>query len=264
MRYHVDTHVHVYNCYEPEDFLSLAIRNSDLAGSGATLVLCLTESSGFNFFQELKSRASTQSSIAGWLVSDIQDQPAVLLQKSDQKIIFIAGRQIITKQGLEVLALFNDLQYEDGGDIQTIIDRINDNEGIAVLPWGVGKWLGKRGSMITDLLDSNSPEKFAIADISARAALWPLPGQFKLASTSGYSSLYGTDPLPLISDQGRIASAGMAVELSPDESQAIAELKSVLLQKMNHKTYGKRVSAYRFVKDQLMLRLNKQSCLSAH
>ena len=213
---------------------------------------------------ELKTRASTQSSIAGWLVSDIQNQPAVLLQKSDQKIIFIAGRQVITKQGLEVLALFNDVQYEDGVDIQTIIEKINDNEGIAVLPWGVGKWLGKRGSIITNLLDTNTPEKFAIADISARPALWPLPDQFKLASTSGYSFLYGTDPLPLKSDQSRIASAGMTMELSSDESQAISELKSALLKQTDVETYGKRVSAYRFIKDQLMLRLNKQSCLSAH
>ena len=263
MRYHIDTHVHVYHCYEPENFLSLAISNSAQAGSATNLILCLTESSGFNFFRELKSKQSTRSSIAGWLISEIQGQPAVLLKKSDQQIIFIAGRQVITKQGLEVLALFNDEQYEDGEDIQTIIDKINDNEGIAVLPWGVGKWLGKRGNIIRGLLNSNKPGKLVIADISARPALWPLPDQFKLARRSGYSSLYGTDPLPLESDQDRIASAGMVMELSSDESQAISELKSALLKQTDHETYGKRVSAFRFVKDQLMLRFNKQSCLSA-
>ncbi len=264
MRYHIDTHVHVYHCYEPEDFLSLAIRNSANAGTGASLVLCLTESSGFNFFHDLKTRASTQSSIAGWLVSDIRNQPAVLLQKSGQKIIFIAGRQVITKQGLEVLALFNDEEYKDGQDIQSIINQINDNNGLAVLPWGVGKWLGKRGGIISDLLNSNSPEKLAIADISARPALWPRPDQFKLASTLGYSSLYGTDPLPLKSDQGSIASAGMAIELPSDEAQAISELKLALLKLTDVETYGNRVSNFRFVKDQLMLRLYKRSCLSAH
>lgn len=234
-----------------------------MAASGANLVLCLTESSGFNFFHELKTKASTQSSIAGWSISEIPEQPAVLLKKSDQRIIFIAGRQVITQQGLEVLALFNDEEYEDGQDIQNIINKINDNNGLAVLPWGVGKWLGKRGSIITGLLSSNSPEKLAIADISARPALWPRPEQFRQANESGYKQLYGTDPLPIPYDQGRIASAGMAIELSSDEAQAIAELKSALFDNINNETYGKRVSAFRFVKDQLMLRLNKQSCLSA-
>jgi hypothetical protein len=55
----------------------------------------------------------------------------------------------------------------------------------------------------------------------------------------------------------------MVMELSSDESQAISELKSALLKQTDHETYGKRVSAFRFVKDQLMLRFNKQSCLSA-
>jgi hypothetical protein len=263
MRYHIDTHVHVYHCYEPEDFLAQAISNSAMTDPAATLILCLTESSGFNFFDELKTRADAQSPIAGWSVSELPEHPAILLSKSDQRIIFIAGKQVITQQGLEVLALFNDENYEDGQDTQSIINKINENHGLAVLPWGVGKWLGKRGSIITELLNSNSPGNLAIADISARPALWPHPPQFRQAHESGYKLLYGTDPLPLAYDQGRIASAGMTMELSDDASQAITELKPALIKQTENNHYGNRVSAFRFVKDQLMLRINKKTCLSA-
>ena len=262
MRYHIDTHVHVYHCYEPEYFLSRAIRNSTLAGDDANLILCLTESSGFTFFHELKKKAESRTAVAGWAIAEIPGQPAILLSNSDQRIIFIAGNQVITKQGLEVLALFSDVLYKDGQDTQTILDKINENNGLAVLPWGVGKWLGKRGKIITDLLNSNSPEKLAIADISARPTLWPQPEQFKLASKSGFSCLYGTDPLPIKYDQCRIGSAGMIMELSTDAAQAVSELKESLLNQPEKNTFGNRVSAFRFVKDQLMLRLNKKSCLS--
>lgn len=262
MQYHVDTHVHVYHCYEANAFLSRAVSNSRMMNPGATLILCLTESRGFDFFQELKTRAVDNNPISGWSASMIEGQPAVALNKADQNLIIIAGRQVITKQGLEVLALFNDLHYDDGLDIQVVIDKINENKGVAVLPWGVGKWLGKRGTVIKSLLNNNNPAKLAIADISGRPALWPEPEQFRLARYSGYNCLYGTDPLPFRSEQLRIASAGMVMNLSSDPSQAVAELKEKLYTQAGENFFGQRISAFRFLKDQLMLRLNKHPCLT--
>ena len=262
MRYHIDTHVHIYHCYEAEKFLSQAVRNSDASDPAANLVLCLTESKGYNFFQELKNKAVSNTSIAGWSIFEVPGQPAVVLNKPGQHIIIIAGRQIITKQGLEVIALFDNLQYNDGEETQIIIDKINEDKGIAVLPWGVGKWLGKRGAIITDLLKTNKPDKLAIADISARPSLWPDPEQFRLAKKSGYNCLYGTDPLPLNYDQQRIASAGMVLDLPSDPIQAITDMKNILIGQVPEKKFGKRVSTLRFLKDQLMLRVNKKSCLS--
>ena len=171
MQYHIDTHVHVYHCYEPENFLSRAFTNSVEIKDDSSLILCLTESRGFEFFQELKNRAATSTALAGWLVSEIPGHPAVLLQNSEKSIVIIAGNQIITKQGLEVLALFNDCSYEDGQDVQDTINEVNKNNGLAVLPWGVGKWPGKRGDVFTGLIKSSSPQKLAIADISTRPAL---------------------------------------------------------------------------------------------
>ena len=261
MRYHIDTHVHVYHCYEAEKFLSQAVSNSDASDPAANLILCLTESSGFNFFQELMNKASSNTLIAGWSISEVPGQPAVVLKKPEKIIIIIAGRQIITKQGLEVIALFNNMEYNDGEETQTIIDKIIEDNGIAVLPWGVGKWLGKRGAIITDLLKRNKPDKLVIADISARPCLWPDPEQFSLAKKSGYNCLYGTDPLPLNYDQLRIASAGMVLDLPSDPVQAIADMKNTLIAQAPEKIFGKRVSTLRFLKDQLMLRINSKSCL---
>ena len=264
MQYHIDTHVHVYHCYEPGTLLNEAYLNSNRSGPGANLILCLTESRGFNFFQYLKDQLKTQKPIAGWSLSEIEKQPAILLRSDNQNIIIVAGRQVITKQGLEVLALFSDQTYDDGRDIQSIIDQINENVGIAVLPWGVGKWLGSRGAIIEKILNDNEPGKLAIADISARPALWPQPGQFRIARESGYNCLYGTDPLPIGYEQHRVANAGMIMELPSDIAEAVAELKNRLLQQTENHYYGNRVSTLRFIKDQLMLRLNRQPCVPGH
>jgi len=263
MEYCIDTHVHVYHCYEAEILFSQASKNCDAPDSAEGLILCLTESSGFNFYQQLKDRVKNNETLAGWLPTALKDEPAILLSKGKQNIIIVAGRQVISKQGLEVLALFNDQTYDDGQNTQIIIDQIVKNKGIAVLPWGVGKWLGTRGKIIEQLLHDNQPGNLAIADISARPALWPQPVQFDKARKSGYNCLYGTDPLPLDYEQHRVASAGMVMELPSEASEAVARLKNLLLHQTENNFYGKRVSVLRFIKDQLMLRLNKQACLSA-
>jgi hypothetical protein len=264
MQYHIDTHVHVYHCYDPGTLFREANLNSNRSGSGTNLILCLTESRGFNFFQNLKDQLKTDDSIAGWSLSEIAKQPAILLRSDDQNIIIVAGRQVVTKQGLEVHALFSEKTYDDGQDIQFIIDQINESGSIAVLPWGVGKWLGNRGAIIEKLLNDNEPGNLAIADISARPVLWPQPDQFRIARKSGFNCLYGTDPLPIDYEQSRIASAGMVMELPSDLSAAVAELKERLLKQTENHFYGTRVSVLRFIKDQLMLRLNRQSCMPGH
>lgn len=262
MQYHVDTHVHVYHCYQQEDFLARIISNIAKVESAVIPVLCLTESQGFDFYHELKSQLNDDSAAQKWHLQDIAGQPAIMLQRDGQNIIVVAGRQIISRQGLEVLALYSDHQYEDGQDTQKIIDLINEKNGLAVLPWGVGKWLGRRGKLIVELLEANDPEKLTIADISARPALWPQPEQFRLGRKIGYNCLYGTDPLPLVHEQFRIGSAGIIAELPADPAQALAELKTTLTKQRPGHFYGRRVSALRFIRDQLMLRIIKQSCLN--
>ena len=116
--------------------------------------------------------------------------------------------------------------------------------------------------MIEALLNANRPDSLAIADISGRPALWPEPAQFRQAREAGYNCLYGTDPLPLHADQLRIASAVMVKDLPSDPTQAVSKLKAQLYIQASENNFGVRISAFSFFKDQLMLRLNKQSCLS--
>jgi hypothetical protein len=258
MRYFIDTHVHVYHCYDAARFLERVA--SHAWQTQATPVLCLTESAGFDYYRSLVDHAKQNEPIAGWSVKCLEAQPAVILAKDNYKIIIIAGRQVISCERLEIIALFSEYHYSDGQQSQELIDQIVDNGAIAVLPWGVGKWLGTRGKIISSLLSSNSPARLAIADISSRPYAWPAPSQFSEADVLGYSCLYGTDPLPLDYEQDRMGSAGVIMDLADNPDKAVSELKAHLL-KLPLERYGHRVSALQFMKDQLMLRKNGRLCI---
>ena len=260
MRYHIDTHVHLYHCYDAAAILVSASNRLAMPDAPANLVLCLTESAGFNFYQILVAHAREQTLYAGYTITRLDGNPALLLSRNGEQIIIIAGRQVVSSDKLEVLALYCDYEFQDGTASQKIIDDIADNGGIAVLPWGVGKWLGDRGHIVTRLLQENSPSRLAIADISSRPFTWPLPSQFRLADKLGYNTLYGTDPLPLTHDQERVASAGMLADLPAEKSSAVAQLKTMLLSSP-FQQYGSRVSTLRFIRDQVMLRGDNSDCL---
>jgi hypothetical protein len=258
MRYFIDTHVHVYHCYDPDRFLERVTRN--VSGTDVIPVLCLTESAGFDYYRVLLDYADKCEPVAGWSVHCLEAQPAVTLTKNNRKIIVIAGRQVISDERLEIIALFSDQDYRDGQQTQAVIDQIVDHGAIAILPWGVGKWLGTRGKIISRLLSSNDPDRLAIADISSRPSAWPAPVQFSQADELGYSCLYGTDPLPLDYEQDRMGSAGVIMDLADNPDIGVSELKTHLL-KSPLERYGHRISALQFMKDQLMLRKNGRSCM---
>lgn len=52
----------------------------------------------------------------------------------------MAGRQIVTAEKLEVLALGTDLDIDDGRPIREVLSLVTENGGLPVIPWGAGKW----------------------------------------------------------------------------------------------------------------------------
>ena len=67
-------------------------------------------------------------------------------------LVVVAGRQIVTAEAIEVLALGLNRLYPDGRPLATVIEDLSEEEVLLILPWGVGKWLGRRGRIIADLV----------------------------------------------------------------------------------------------------------------
>ena len=102
----------------------------------------------------------------------------------EQGFLLIAGRQIVTEENLEVLALLTDRKFEDGLPLQEVIQTVRENKGISVIPWGFGKWMGRRGRFLESALEEAENSELFLGDNSGRPVFWSRPSHFRLRISS--------------------------------------------------------------------------------
>jgi len=204
-----DGHVHLYNFFSLNELLSSAWRNFEIAfrkrykGRDFDGVLFLTEaveSTGFFRFKQEIDRKNDENmhERLQWNLSYTKEAECLKATRGERQNIFIvAGRQITTSENLEVLALGTTKTFEDGRTLEKAIDQIDEYGAIAVIPWGVGKWLGKRGKLLTEFILNNRRSNLFLGDNGGRPLFWFSISQFKLAAERGIKILRGTDPLPM-------------------------------------------------------------------
>ena len=115
-RLRVDTHVHMHSCFEQDRFFAAAAVDPSLPGNGDRIsgVLCLTETSERTGFGECRIRVSQESSSAELPGSDrhadrgpfgLPTSPTRSWRRMQAAGRWLSSRQIVTGEGLEVLAL---------------------------------------------------------------------------------------------------------------------------------------------------------------
>jgi hypothetical protein len=134
----------------------------------------------------------------------------VLVPGEEVLLLIIAGRQVATHEGLEVLALATCRQFEDGLSVLETLKQVRASGGLAVVPWGFGKWWGRRGTLLTDVLESG--ELDALGDNGGRPRILSEPRQFSMARSKGLPILPGSDPLPFPGQERRVGSFGFVLE----------------------------------------------------
>lgn len=190
MQIAADTHVHVYPFYDLAAQFDAAMQNLPRAD---VRLLCLTERQGQHEFQALRSG---DRKAEGWTVEATDEAEALRARGAKGELFILAGRQIVTAEKLEVLALGRDLAIPDGLPLADTLARVRDGDAIPVLPWGLGKWWGRRGTCVQNCLDTAPPGDLVFADTSLRPAVFPEPALLRSARSRGFSILHGTDPLP--------------------------------------------------------------------
>ncbi len=227
-----DSHVHFYPCFDIDRFLDSAWDNFYLQcrlrqdHHEFVAVLMLTEAKQNQWFQELKENRykSTKWTFQG------TNEPESLYARAENgnRLIIINGRQIVTSENLEVLALATSSSIEDGNPISDVIEWAKTNKSIPVVPWGFGKWWGLRGDILTRVLDSFSVDEVFLGDNSGRPWFLGIPKHFKKADRERRRILPGSDPLPFASESTRPGSVGFYFTGRLDEANPASSLRDYL------------------------------------
>lgn len=262
----VDTHVHLQRCFELDLFLDSAAVNFRSAavalgaGQPYRAVLCLTEGMGVQAFDRLQQLAADHSGADGWSFAGTRESISLIAgHRNLGSLIVIAGRQIRCAEGVEVLALGSRQQFNDGMALAAAIEHIHADGAVPVLPWGFGKWTGRRGRVIRQIMENHLHGGLCLGDNSGRPSFWTEPAEFALARRLGLKVLPGSDPLPFPAEVTRVASYGLAVDGQLGDAMPARDLLEILSDpSVEVRPFGKREQPLRFLRNQLAMQFVKR------
>lgn len=262
----VDAHVHLHPQHPLPAVFGSAVeqfrlaRSRPWAGDSAIGALLLAEVRGVDVFDDLLSRRRELRIDEGWSLEPTDEPVSLVVQGAGgERLVLVRGRQIVTAEKLEVLALFSTATPPDGLPLLETVDRVRRSGALVVVPWGFGKWWRARGRLVRDLIRSQEPGSIYLGDNGCRPRIGASPPLFDLARRCGFRILPGSDPLPLPGHQLRAGSYGFLVEVTLDLAAPARDLqRSIRDPEAGLRVYGRRRSLPGFVSDQLAMQRLKR------
>ncbi len=264
----VDAHVHIHRCFDLENLLDAALANFDQVSqlqSEPYVGVLLTADIGprtwlDHFSDKILDSAKSLDFNSGkrWVLLKTREPYSFKAYNCDGRtIVIILGRQIVTEEAIEVLGLMTEKDFAEHLPLKKTLHAIVSSGALPVLPWGVGKWIGRRGSLLRGFLETEQTSSLFLGDNSGRPTFWLRPVYFQQAERKGIGILPGTDPLPLKEEYRRVGSFGFKLMGSLSEDCPAASLKRLLdNSSQSIEPYGDLETPLRFFRNQLMLRLS--------
>ncbi len=223
-----DTHVHFYPCYNPQ--IALDTLRTNLAGmnDGAVCGAMLAERHDCHFFKEF--RESTLPQLRRQVQAQCQDNFILLREKGWPDLYIFPGRQVITRERIEILSLTSDTFIPDGLPAQDVLSKIRSANGLPAISWAPGKWFFRRKKVVKDLLDSNKPGTLLVGDTTLRPVGWLQPVLMRYASNKGFAIVAGSDPLPFTGEEKNMGRYAVRLENDFDLGNPVESIRSLLTQ----------------------------------
>jgi hypothetical protein len=267
----VDAHVHFHPCFDQNEFFDWAYRNFEKAASRLRSTdsfagaLMLTESQDAHFFLEWQAQAASSGSrrqegdYHRWIFQQTSEACSLLTRQADRELFIVAGRQVVTRENLELLLLGTDGRFQDGLSIEKMMGLARTEGLIHAVPWGTGKWLFKRGRILTSLINRVDDRKiFFLSDQGGRPVFWPTPYQLKAAQRLGIRVLSGSDPLPFPSEVQRPGSFGFLIDETIDPLRPAESIKRLIQEpRVDLVSFGRLQTSSRFILNQAKMQLSK-------
>jgi hypothetical protein len=260
----VDGHVHVHPVFDLATFLTSAARNVADAARGlgydeekAVGVLLLAEGREEGAFARLRSAAGLEAS--PWTIHATREPESLLARQNGRlRFIVIAGRQIVTRERVEVLSLVSGEPVADGMSLHETLDAVHRANGVPVLPWGFGKWTMARGTLVASIVHSRR-HQLLLGDNGGRLGVAPLPSLLAEARRLAVAVLPGSDPLPFRDQQSRAAAYGFLADLQIDEGRPAHGLRAWLRSlRAPPPAYGRLETLGRFCLNQMRMQWRKR------
>lgn len=195
----LDTHLHLYPCYTLSLAFECFLNNTASYGVEVSRVACLAERHDCNFFESI---AQGHTRLEGFSLQGVLPGELRIRRTRDQmEMSLLPGRQIISRENIEILALGCTELIDDGQPALDVIYQINRLGHVPVLPWSPGKWFGERGKLILRLITEFQAGDLLIGDTPLRPYGWSLPRLMKHAQSLGFGIVAGSDPLPFSGEE---------------------------------------------------------------
>lgn len=250
-----DLHVHSWPGYDPGRLLRTALeefgRRAPQARE-AVLGFTLTKGERLDAIDGFLEESEDWSKVGGYRSRWMRQRDGYLLD-------LLPGRQVVTFEGLEVHGFFPspDETVPQSGSTEDLCKAWLDQGALVVLPFGVGKWRGRRREVVQRIVDQR-PE-VALGDNGNR--LRGL-GFRRLVDNLGYGGALfsGSDPLPLPGAEVRVGSTGFLLEeTSLDKRSSLEMLRLVLSEDPQRvRTFGEGTGLVRFLYSQFRMQWRKR------
>lgn len=261
----IDGHVHLYEVYDLKNAVESGVRNlideSKKISSSVIPVWLLVERSDARFFDQFCESPKSYENIGLKFKKGIDDL-TIIVEKNKEPILYIfAGRQLVTKEGLEVLSLISNLNIPNRQkSINEVIQAVTDSGGIPTLNWAPGKWFFSRGKVIARQIQEKSINEIFIGETTLRNTLWPEPKLVKRARKKGFPVIAGSDPLPFKGEEKGIGSFGFLIEGEFDPGNPAQSLRDLISKnKKDTKIIGHRNNIFTFARRQYKIMMEKRT-----
>jgi hypothetical protein len=267
----IDGHVHIHDCFHIPRFFGSAFSNCLQVARNAGYesshipVLLLTEGRRQRVFRRIQKETKKgndrlgDEQTGGYRVFATEEVESLRIQNmGGTRLFLISGRQIMTAERLEVLALSTISEIPDGLSLEETVAAVEKEGALPVIPWGFGKWIGRRGRIMKRFLENANRPDFFLGDNGGRPAFLPEPAHFSIGKERGIRILPGSDPLPYPSETDRAGSFGFTLRISLDPGRPAQGIRTALF---DHATrpepYGCLETPFRFLRNQIAMQMMK-------
>jgi hypothetical protein len=270
----IDGHVHIYEQFDLNHFFASGFSNFAKAAETMGLkqyrpVFVLLDRHGSGWFDKLSAlcgQNGTWGNLSDSFLIEKTGEEASLIVRSQnpetETAFLIAGRKIITRENLEVMALGTVRDFEDKRSLHHTVDSVRQSGAVPAVAWAAGKWLGNRGRILDALLDDPGGILY-LCDNGNRPWFWKQPRHFTKARKKGIGIISGSDPLDLATEAGQAGRVGFVIhgEVTAIGFPARDMCRYLKDGSVKISCYGPLQRGFVFLRNQVRIRMTKSSFL---